>query len=311
MNILFAGTPWFARAHLESLLGSAHRVLAVITQPDKPGKRGKAPVPGPVKTLATERGIEVLQPRRLKADDIAAYSADVLVVVAFGQILKPDVLRSPRLGCVNVHASLLPRWRGAAPIQRAILAGDEMTGVCTMQMDEGLDTGDVFDCAAVTIDADDSTGSLTRKLAASGAVLLVETLDALASGKAVATPQSTEGVTYAHKIEKHEAALDFQGTAIELVRRVRAFNPDPGAFAFARDLRVRILEASAEEESGAGAPGEILSLDRTGLRIACGRGTLVVTRLQLPVGKGSVLSPADLMNARRPEFRPNERFNAQ
>lgn len=303
LRILFAGTPDFAAAHLRALLDCHHRVVAVITQPDKPGKRGKKTQPSPVKHLAEANEIPVIQPERLRGQDIAPFAADVLVVVAYGQILRRDVLEAPGHGCVNVHASLLPRWRGAAPIQRAILAGDTVTGVCTMQMDEGLDTGDVLERIEVPIDDEDTAGTLAGKLAEAGATALIDTLDKIARGTIERVQQDDTGATYARKIRKSEAQIDWETSSDEIERSVRAFNPEPVAFATLGGIRIRIWQATSLDVTHDAAPGEILEINRHGIDVACGRGVLRLLSLQLSVGKGSILSPDDVINARRQEFR--------
>ena len=297
MKIIFAGTPDFAARHLDALITSSHDVVAVVSQPDRPGKRGKKLVPPPVKQVAEAAGLPVIQPeRRLKAADLADIEADIMVVVAFGQILKKPVLEFPRLGCINVHASLLPRWRGAAPVQRAILAGDNEFGVTIIQMDEGLDTGDMLGATAFPLAADETAGSLFGKLEAEGPPLLISTLDALEAGTATHRAQSDTGqeTCYAHKIEKEEAHINWHQSAITVDRSVRAFQPDPVAFSFLEDKRVRIHEGQARETEG--APGQILSVSKEGVLVGCGQGSYLITKIQLPVGKGSVLSPADVLN---------------
>lgn len=239
---------------------------------------------------------------------MAGITADLMVVVAYGQILRPAVLQLPRKGCVNVHASLLPRWRGAAPIQRAILAGDRRTGVCIMQMDDGLDTGAVLCRREIVIDTEDTAGSLTEKLAEAGCAALIDTLDAIAAGTASAEPQSPEGITWAGKIDKAEAQLDWALDALALARSVRAFNPEPGAYSFIAGMRVKVWQAKASDISAGGRPGEIVDFSRDGIDVACGRGRLRLERVQLPVGKGKVVNAADLINARRTEFAPGCRF---
>ncbi len=298
MKVVFAGTPEFAARHLEALLESDHEVSAVITQPDKPGKRGKKLIPSPVKRLAEEHGLTVLQPKRFRADDIAHYSPDVLVVVAYGQILKEEVLSLPAKGCINVHASYLPRWRGAAPIQRAILAGDKSTGITIIQMDAGLDTGDMLIAEEVEISADDTAGTLADKLGRVGARLLIQTLDEIDTGNVNASPQDDNASTYANKIEKDEARVDWLLSADEIARHIRAFNPEPVAYADLGDMRVRIHKAVALDKTHERAPGTILDVTAEGVEVACGEKTLLITGLQLPVGKGSVLTGRDILNAR-------------
>lgn len=235
--------------------------------------------------------------------------ADIMVVVAYGQLLKPEVLEFPARGCINVHASLLPRWRGAAPIQRAILAGDSLSGVCIMQMDEGLDTGDVLCRREVAITGEDTAGSLTDKLATAGCAALIETLDGIEAARITAQPQLNENITWADKISKAEARLSWDQDAAQLARCVRAFNPDPGAYAFIDGMRVKVWESVAMNVSPRAVPGEIVSFTRDGIQVACGRGCLLLTRVQLPVGKGRLLSAADLINAKRAEFSPGRRFD--
>lgn len=309
MKVLFAGTPEFAARHLSALLASEHRLVAVITQPDKPGKRGRTPVASPVKQLAVQQGLTVLQPRRLARADIEPLEPDVMVVVAYGQLVKPDVLDVPRHGCINVHASLLPRWRGAAPVQRAILAGDDRTGVCTMQMDEGLDTGDVLVTREVSISAKDTAGSLTEKLALAGCDALLETLERLESGELERHPQPETGVTWANKIEKAEARIDWTCSARDIALAVRAFNPDPVAHTFLDEIRVKVYEASPRERHEDAEAGEIISMSSAGIEVACPEGSLLLTRVQLPIGKGAIVTGRDLVNARRQEFSKGKRFN--
>lgn len=306
MKILFAGTPAFAATHLNALIEAGRTPVAVITQPDRPGKRGRKPVPGPVKQLALAHNLTVIQSEPLSAAELLPFEPDLIVVVAYGQILRPDVLELPRYGCINVHASLLPRWRGAAPIQRAILAGDAETGVCTMRMDAGLDTGDVYLQKEIRIKPGDTTATLNDRLARLGAEALMESIDQIEHQQAAPTPQSGVGVTYAHKVDKNEARLDWTLDAEILDRQIRAFNPDPVAFTFIGDLRVKIWEAAVDAQNG--APGTILAADKHGIVVGCGTGSLRVTRLQLPVGKGTVLQAADVLNARGKDFSPGAQF---
>lgn len=306
MRILFAGTPEFAADHLRALLNVGMNVVGIITQPDKAGKRGRSPVPGPVKRLALETGLDVRQPARLSAADLEPFAPDLLVVVAYGQILRADVLDFPTHGCLNVHASILPRWRGAAPIQRAILAGDDETGVCTMKMDAGLDTGDIYDCRRIAIAPTETTDSLTHKLQEIGGPTLVDTIRAIEQGTARAVPQPDSGTTYADKIDKQEARIDWRDDAARIERAIRAFNPDPVAFTQLGTMRIKVW--AGEVGTGEGVPGEILVADKTGIEVACGAGSVRLTRLQLPVGKGHVLTASDVLNARRAEFAPGNRF---
>lgn len=284
MKLIFAGTPEFAAQALQAILSAGHQVMLVLTQPDRPAGRGMALHASPVKQLALAAGIEVFQPPTLKdaavQERLNALGADVMVVAAYGLILPPAVLALPRLGCLNIHASLLPRWRGAAPIQRAILAGDPATGVCIMQMEAGLDTGPVLHSAAVAIGADDSAASLHDKLATLGGRLIVE---ALARLPLPATRQPAAGVTYAAKIDKAEAALDWRLPAAQLSRQVRAFNPFPGASSSLDGVQIKVWRGEALVASG--EPGVVLAVDKQGIVVACGEGALRLTELQKAGGK--------------------------
>ncbi len=300
MRIVFAGTPAFA---VPALLAAAsrHEVVAVYTQPDRPAGRGRTLTPSPVKRAALERGIPVLQPQTLKSqaarDALQALQPDLMVVVAYGLILPPKILAIPRMGCWNVHASLLPRWRGAAPIQRAIAAGDTSTGVCLMQMDAGLDTGAVLLTQSLPIGADDTGGQIHDRLAALGAQVLADGLGLLRAGmRAQPQPQSADGVTYAHKIEKSEARLDWSQPASVLANTVRAFNPWPVAEAMIAGERLRILAAVALPLEHDAVPGTLLSATRDGLDIACADGALRIRTLQREGGKA--ITAADFINAR-------------
>ncbi len=284
MRLIFAGTPEFAALSLQAIVAAGHDVALVLTQPDRPAGRGMALQPSPVKKLALEKGIEIFQPLTLKdvgaQAKIAAVGAEVMVVAAYGLILPQAVLDLPRFGCLNIHASLLPRWRGAAPIQRALLAGDAETGVCIMQMEAGLDTGPVLLREAFTITPDDTSATLHDRLAALGARLVVEALGKL---PLPATPQVLEGVTYAQKIGKAEAAIDWSQSAAELDRHIRAFNPFPGAQAQFGGQTVKLWRATPVE--GSGEYGQILQVDRNRVVVACGSGALVVSELQKAGGK--------------------------
>ncbi|MFT7383642.1 MAG: methionyl-tRNA formyltransferase [Urechidicola sp.] len=306
MNILFAGTPEFAAAHLQALLTSEHTVVGVITQPDKPGKRGKQPVASAVKQLALRHHLPVLQPARLRLPDLQQYVVDVMVVVAYGQILKSDVLAYPRLGCINVHGSVLPQWRGAAPVQRAILAGDETSGVCIMEMDVGLDTGAVLQCVQIPIAPRETSASLSEKLSHVGQKALLDVLAELAVGQALATAQVGEP-SYACKLEKHEALIEWNLPALEIDRQIRGFNPDPVAFTHLQDLRLKVWSAvpadpAVDKNIPSNQPGEILAVEKHGVLVACGIGTLWLQSIQVPLGKGSILSAADILNSRKDLF---------
>ncbi len=307
LRLVFAGTPEFAVPGLRACM-DAGDVVAVYTQPDRPAGRGRKLAPGPVKQAALKAGIPVEQPVSLKTAEaqerLRGYAPDLLVVIAYGLILPKAVLAIPRLGCWNVHASLLPRWRGAAPIQRAILAGDAATGVCLMRMQAGLDTGPVLLSARTPIAPDDTGGSLHDRLARLGAQVLAEGLQHVSRGETlVATPQSSDGVTYAHKLDKAEAKLDFALSAAELERKVRAFDPWPVAEAQIAGERVRVWQAKAgDRRPGIGdqKPASIVAASKHGIDIACGEGMLRVLKLQRAGGR--VISAADYLNA-RPELR--------
>ncbi|NUO73041.1 MAG: methionyl-tRNA formyltransferase [Frateuria sp.] len=305
MRIVFAGTPEFSVPCLQACRDSGAQVVAVYTQPDRPAGRGRKLAPSPVKQAALASGLAVEQPESLKPPEVraalAAYAPDLLVVVAYGLILPRKVLAIPRLGCWNVHASLLPRWRGAAPIQRAILAGDAETGVDLMRMEAGLDTGPVLLEKRTPIASDDTGGSLHDRLSLLGAEVLAEGLRRTLAGEVLAAvAQPAEGVTYAHKLDKAEAKLDFARPAVELDRQVRAFDPWPVAEGEIAGEAVRIWAAQALRRSHTAAPGTVLAADRDGIELACGEGALQVTALQRPGGKR--ISATDYLNA-RPELR--------
>ncbi|AWH30639.1 MULTISPECIES: methionyl-tRNA formyltransferase [Stenotrophomonas] len=301
MRIVFAGTPEFAVSSLRAA-ARHHEVVAVYTQPDRPAGRGRGLAPSPVKLEAVARGIPVYQPETLKDEaaqqQLRDLQPDLMVVVAYGLILPKAVLTIPTHGCWNVHASLLPRWRGAAPIQRAIQAGDASTGVCLMQMEAGLDTGPVLLHQELPIAATDTGGQLHDKLAELGAQVLSDGLGLLRAGiKPVARPQPEQGVTYAHKLDKAEAKLDWAQPADVLARTVRAFNPWPIAEATLAGERVRIHGAVALDLAHGQAPGTVLAAGREGIDIACGQGALRLRVLQREGGKA--ITAADYLNARR------------
>lgn len=305
LRLVFAGTPDFSVPCLDACRASGAEVVAVYTQPDRPAGRGRKLTPSPVKQAALAAGIAVEQPESLKPADVqqalADYRPDLLVVVAYGLILPRKVLAIPRLGCWNVHASLLPRWRGAAPIQRAVLAGDHESGVDLMQMEAGLDTGPVLLERRTPIGRDDTGGSLHDRLATLGAEVLAEGLHRTLAGEVlVATPQPEDGVTYAHKLDKAEAKLDFSRPASELERQVRAFDPWPVAEGEIAGESLRIWAAHAIELDHHAAPGSMLAAGRDGIDLACGRGALRVTAVQRAGGKR--IGAVDYLNA-RPELR--------
>ncbi len=279
LRLVFMGSPDFAATVLDGLLKAGHEILCVYSQPPRPAGRGQKERPCPVHALALEKGLSVRTPDSLKGkqeqEDFAALQADAAVVAAYGLILPKAVLDAPRLGCLNVHASLLPRWRGAAPIQRAIIAGDEKTGVTIMAMDEGLDTGGVLLESAVPITTQTTASQLHDRLAERGASLIVEALEGVAGGKLTPRPQPDDGVTYAKKLNRQEGLLDWTRTALELDRLVRALNPWPGVWFEHGGSRIKVL--AAEPVEGGGKPGEVLD-DR--LTVACGKGALRLVRVQ-------------------------------
>ena len=290
LKLIFAGTPEFSAIHLKALIESEHQLIAVYTQPDRPAGRGKKLQASPVKKLAQSAAIPVYQPLTLKTEEaqaeLATLGADALIVVAYGLILPREVLNAPRLGCVNVHASLLPRWRGAAPIQRAIEAGDTVSGTTIMQMDAGLDTGDMLASASVDITAQTTAASLHDELAGLGAPLLMQVLADLPGHQARAQPQDDSQANYAHKIEKPEAEVDWTRSASELDRTIRAFNPFPVCFSSLGGQRVKIWQARPAGNAPLPDPaGTILRADRSGILVNCGEGQLSIERLQLPGGK--------------------------
>jgi methionyl-tRNA formyltransferase len=302
LSVVFAGTPDFSVPALEALIAAGHRVTAVYTQPDRPAGRGRQLTASVVKQCALRHGIPVEQPLTLKDETAVATLADyrpqVMVVVAYGLILPRTVLAIPTYGCVNIHASLLPRWRGAAPIHRAVLAGDEMTGVDIMQMEAGLDTGPVLIERTTRIDAKDTTGSVHDRLAAMGAEALLEALEGLANGSIVPRVQSTEGLTYAEKIRKEEAQIDWSQPAATIDRQVRAFNPWPVAQTELRGTQLRVWSAELVDDSTALAsatPGSVLAADAKGIRVATGKGVINLTQVQLAGRKA--MSAAELLNA--------------
>ncbi|MFL9880037.1 methionyl-tRNA formyltransferase [Herbaspirillum rhizosphaerae] len=298
MKIIYAGTPEFAAIALEALYAAGHEITLVLAQPDRPAGRGMQLHASPVKQCAIAHGTPVAQPISLRLDgkypDVAREAHellrstphDIMIVAAYGLILPRSVLDIPRLGCLNIHGSLLPRWRGAAPIHRAIEAGDSETGITIMQMEEGLDTGPMLLMEALPITDTDTTGSLHDKLAALGAKMIVDAIQKLEQGELPATPQPDEGANYAAKISKEEAALDFNQSADGLARKIRAFNPFPGASAQFGGVTVKLWQAQVIDEKTAAAPGSILAANaHDGVKVACGAGVLHITELQKPGGK--------------------------
>ena len=294
MRIVFAGTPEFAAKHLQALIRSHHEILAVITQPDKRGKRGRSLVESPVKKLARRHGLTTLQPLRLTKRDLSPFSFELLVVVAFGQILDLDVLETPEKGSINVHASLLPRWRGAAPIQRSILAGDKTSGITIMQMDDGLDTGNIL--ASLSIQsAEESSESLSKKLCTVGQELLLKTIEDLDRLQKRAVPQNDELTTYAAKISKDEARINWLGDSGFIERQVRAFYPSPVAYTFIDATRVKIFSAEESKENKGNA-GEIIQINKDGVLVGTKTKAIRIKEIKLDQGKGNILKGTDIQN---------------
>jgi methionyl-tRNA formyltransferase len=304
LKIVFAGTPDFAARHLAALLSSEHEVIAVYTQPDRPAGRGKKLTASPVKNIALEHDIPVYQPENFKSDDakqeLADLNADLMVVVAYGLLLPQAVLDTPKLGCINVHGSILPRWRGAAPIQRSIWAGDQETGVTIMQMDIGLDTGDMLKIATLPIEATDTSASMYEKLAGLGPQALVECLADIADGKASPEKQDDELANYAKKLSKEEARINWNDDAEHIERCVRAFNPWPMSHFEAADNSIKVWQSRVDVQTTTEAPGTILQADKTGIYIATGKHVLVLEQLQVPGKKAMPVQ--DILNSRASWF---------
>jgi methionyl-tRNA formyltransferase len=314
LRLLFAGTPDFAALHLRALIESKHQLIGVYSQPDRPSGRGKKLQPGPVAKLALDANLPLFQPVTLRDTEVqqqlAQLGADVMIVVAYGLILPQAVLDLPRFGCLNVHASILPRWRGAAPIQRAIEAGDEETGVTIMRMDAGLDTGDMLAAARCPIGPETTAASLHDELAALGPPLLLEVLEDLQGHLDRACKQDDAEACYAGKVLKSEARIDWSRDATSLDRTIRAFNPFPGCFAILAGQRVKIWRARPiREPAGPGAAGTILRADRDGIVVSCGDGQLNIQQLQLPGGRP--LSASQVLNAGRGNFAAGQRFDLE
>ncbi len=305
LRIIFAGTPEFAAQHLQALLNTEHQVVAAYTQPDRPAGRGKKLMPSPVKGLAEAHQIPVYQPVNLKlADDqqqIAALQADIMVVVAYGLLLPQAVLEMPRLGCINVHGSLLPAWRGAAPIQRALWAGDKHTGITIMQMDKGLDTGEMLYRLSCPIEPQDTSASLYHKLATLGPEALLITLNQLSEGIAVREKQNNEQASYAQKLSKEEAKLDWSLSAVQLERCIRAFNPWPASYFMIDGKPVKVWQAEVLPHHP-GVAGTIIRADKQGIAVITAEGVLSMQLLQ-PAGK-KTMTCQDLLNSRQQWFLP-------
>ncbi|GGE63824.1 methionyl-tRNA formyltransferase [Streptosporangium jomthongense] len=311
MRLVFAGTPDFAATALKALLGTHHTIVGVYSQPDRPAGRGRKLQPSPVKQVAEDSGIPVFQPASLKTpeaqQELAALRPDVMIVAAYGLILPEAVLQIPAHGCLNIHASLLPRWRGAAPIQRAIAAGDTETGITIMQMDKGLDTGDMLLKSVTPIAADDTGGSLHDRLAELGGKAIVEALDLLEKGELQGEAQDDEQACYAHKLSKEEGHIDWSRSASDIERLVRAFNPWPGTYTDLEQQRLRIHEATAIDEQSRKPAGTVIRREREGIDIACGRGVLRVTRLQLPGSRAQSVN--DLINGGKQLLLPGQELH--
>ncbi|EKM21394.1 methionyl-tRNA formyltransferase [Vibrio sp. HENC-03] len=304
LRIVFAGTPDFAARHLAALLSSEHEVIAVYTQPDRPAGRGKKLTASPVKTIALEHDIPVYQPENFKSDEakqqLADLNADIMVVVAYGLLLPQVVLDTPKLGCINVHGSILPRWRGAAPIQRSIWAGDAETGVTIMQMDIGLDTGDMLKIATLPIEASDTSASMYEKLAGLGPDALIDCLADIATGKAEPVKQDDELANYAKKLSKEEARINWNDDAAHIERCVRAFNPWPMSHFEAAENSIKVWQSRVAEQTSDKPAGTIVQADKTGIYVATGNGTLVLEQLQVPGKKA--MSVQDILNSRASWF---------
>lgn len=311
LKLIFAGTPDFAARHLAALLSSGHEVVAVYTQPDKPAGRGQKLTASPVKELAIAHNLPIYQPASLRNEEaqaeLASLGADLMVVVAYGLILPKAVLDTPRLGCINVHGSLLPRWRGAAPIQRAIWAGDAETGVTIMQMDVGLDTGAMIRKVSCPIAADETSTSLYDKLAELGPLALVDTVDAMAAGNTTAEPQDDALANYAQKLSKEEARIDWTMDAVAIERCIRAFNPWPISWCEVAGQTIKVWQAEVIEHEHGQSAGTLLKADKQGIDIATGKGVLRLLTLQ-PPGK-KAMSVTDLLNSRRDWFDPGTQLN--
>jgi len=313
LNIVFAGTPDFAAEHLKALVDSRHNVIAVYSQPDRPAGRGKKLQPSPVKKVALEHDIPVYQPVNFKQDgaleELQALNADIMVVVAYGLLLPKAVLDAPKMGCINVHASILPRWRGAAPIQRAVEAGDSETGITIMQMDEGLDTGDMLNKVTLDIRANETGGSLHDRLLEKGPQSLLQTLTLLQAGEAIAEKQNDLQANYAHKLSKEEALVNWNDSAENIERRVRAFNPFPVAYTLLGDQRIKVWQACNLGQTTRLLPGTIASVSNEGIDVATGDGLIRLVTLQLPNKKA--MSVADILNGQSQLFQPQHMFSSQ
>lgn len=305
LDIIFAGTPEFAAKHLEYLVANNYNIIACYTQPDRPAGRGKKLQPSAVKQIALDHDIPVCQPHSLKTEDalteLSAWNADLMIVVAYGLLLPKEALEAPTHGCINVHGSLLPKWRGAAPIQRSVLTGDTETGVTIMQMDVGLDTGDMLLVEKCDITAQDTSGTIYEKLQLIGPEALTKTVDAIAAGNLTPIEQDNAQATYAHKLIKQEALIDWTLPAIEVERAIRGYQPWPVAYTTLNGNTVKILQAEMVTASSKPA-GEIISADKTGITVATADGAINITQLQ-PQGK-KPMSVTDFINGRADWVKP-------
>ena len=311
MRLVFAGTPDFAATALQALISTHHSIVGVYSQPDRPAGRGRKLQPGPVKQVALDNDIAAFQPETLKTPEaqrqLADLRPDAMIVAAYGLILPKDVLEIPTHGCLNIHASLLPRWRGAAPVQRAIAAGDKETGITIMQMDEGLDTGDMLLKLDTPISADDTGGSLHDRLAEMGGKAIVQAMERLAKGDLTGEVQNEAEANYAHKLSKEEGHIDWSRSAQEIERLIRAFNPWPGTFTDLGEQRIRIHQASALKQGSDKGPGTVIARERDGVDVACGTGTLRITSAQLPGSKAQSIN--DLINGGKQVLLPGQELN--
>ncbi|MGK0476274.1 MAG: methionyl-tRNA formyltransferase [Oleispira sp.] len=313
LNIIFAGTPDFAAGHLQALIDSRHNVVGVYSQPDRPAGRGKKLQPSAVKKLALEHDIPVYQPLNFKqessVEELEALNADIMIVVAYGLLLPLAVLEAPKMGCLNVHASILPRWRGAAPIQRAIQAGDAETGITIMQMDVGLDTGNMLSKTVIEIEAGETGGSLHDRLLEKGPTALLQTLTLLQAGEALAEKQDDNLANYAHKLSKEEALIDWSLPAKDIELSIRAFNPFPCAYTLLGDQRIKVWHAIALEEPTMLLPGTIIRVRHDGVDVATGAGLIRLVNIQL-IGKKAMMI-RDFLNGQPNFFQPQHMFASQ
>jgi len=312
LRIAFAGTPDFAASHLSALISAGYNIVGVYTQPDRPAGRGKQAKASPVKALALASGLPVFQPLSLKSEEaqsqMLALNLDLLIVVAYGLILPQAILDTPRFGCINVHASLLPRWRGAAPIERALLAGDEKTGITIMQMDAGLDTGDMLLSRTTAIKTDDNSASLTARLADLGKDALLDVLKQIQAGTLSTQPQDDKLSTYAAKLDKEEALIFWDKDADEIQRQINAFYPRSPAYCFYNGQRLRILQATVQTETTTSKPGTIVHIDPGSISVACNNSCLLIKKIQLP-GKAEI-SIKDFLNGRKEFFAQSKLFSS-